>query len=140
MFHVKHWVTGGLLLALLLFQAGCATGARPAPPPGPVPDPSVCQSAWMSGQRTLVRDLTVPFGSRRYIREDGSVCRPLDVPAITAPPPSGPVMDADPDPEMVDVSIDEVSMADTLPTKGPSVWLATAWDWLSGLWTPTERT
>ena len=119
---------------------------QPRPVPAPVPDRSICQPSWMSDQRTLVRDLTVPFAALRYVRADGSVCRPIGVPApVTRQTGAGEAQPA-PDsetpetPEMIDVSVDETASADALPVNGPAVWLADAWAWFSDLWTPTEHT
>lgn len=102
-FCVKPLNRGIGVTGLLILSTGCTQLPRSAPPPVPAPvvveAPVVCDSDWMARQQRLVRDLTAPYGTRRYIRSDGSVCEPPTVaealaiqrnkpitPAATRPP------------------------------------------------------
>ena len=64
------------VLSLVLLAAG---GCAALPPPQPAPLKSAvsperpCPPA---GAHPLERDLTVPWASRTYVLEDGSLCRP----------------------------------------------------------------
>ena len=84
---------GFAVFLLIPIATGCTLQSRPdvaAEATG-----SVCGNAWMATQGHLVRDLTAAYGVRRYVREDGSLCRPVSeetvatgtVPAAPAPVP-----------------------------------------------------
>ena len=76
--HAGRWIA---VFVSLVLTTGCTLSMRSSPPPEPVVvvDPSMCDPDWMARQQRLVRDLTAPYGTRRYIRADGSVCEPPSV-------------------------------------------------------------
>ena len=71
-------VTGLLSRIAVLLLIPVATGCTVQPRPDVAAEFTVpvCDNTWMATQGHLVRDLTAAYGVRRYVREDGSLCRP----------------------------------------------------------------
>ena len=96
-FHMKPSSLPGRLAVLLLIPIATGCTLQPRPDVAAELTGPACGNAWMTTQAHLVRDLTAAYGVRRYVREDGSLCRPASEETVaTGTAPAEPVARAQP--------------------------------------------